>query len=162
MDTRIRSILMADFESLTSKSMSCIDDSDPRRAMIAGMLATCMYLLSETAESAPAPMVPVSAEPARPRRDLRREMAGPLPRVEAPFVERPAPTEGQYDIHHGEPEDLCPDCGGPIGAHPIDAKLPWKGDMAAHVACNQDRVYCWTQPQRRPMTAEEAGVNGTA
>ena len=157
MDSRIRSLLVADFDALTTKSMDLIDESDPRRAMIAGMLATCMHLLGEVPADAPI------SEPERPRRDLRREMAGPLPSVrrEAPFVEQPAPEYGRYETYEAESERVpCPDCGGPIGGHPIDRKLPWRGELASHVACNQDRVYCWTQRERGPMTAEEAGLNG--
>lgn len=83
MDTRIASILMADIEALTSKIIDCMDDGDVRRTLIAGQLATCRHLLSagmhgvndEQTESDDE----LVEQPARPPRDLRREMAGPLP-----------------------------------------------------------------------------------
>ena len=173
MDPRITSILAADLESLTSKVLSCLDESDPRRALIAGNLATCSYLLigSDDVGSDDDAEGPATSDPARPPRDLRREMAGPLPpsggpadhrdivgparrdqrprsrparRRAAPFREVPAPTIGQYEEIAGEPGDLC-ECGGPFEAHPIDRALPRRGDTVARVLCDQTRAWVYSR-----------------
>jgi len=137
--------LAADIESLAGRALDCIPEGSPVRALVAGNLATCSYLLA-LGGLAESPAVEAVSPPAR---DLRVEMSGPLPParqsprpVPAAFNELPTPGADDYDVIRAEPDDICQVCKGPYISHPVDKKIPRDGDYVAKILCG-DLTRAW-------------------
>lgn len=168
--------ILSSLRDLIGQVLQLPDEGDVPRRRVAPLLAIAYELLEELQPAAGAddllarfaapgnPMAPATA-PARPPRDLRRQMAGPLPPVvppppRAPFAEVPAPDPDNPEVYQGNPDDPCPaGCGGPVEAHPIDENMPAVDGMYPHVMCDQSRCYSWTS-RRPPPPRAPAESNG--
>lgn len=87
---------------------------------------------------------------AKPKRDLRKDWSGPLPQVKRGRVGVDVDSRGisggdadVYETAIGNPDDVCPQCRGPISGHAVDKNAPVDRDgFKPRIACDRTRVYC--------------------